>query len=186
MRNILEKVRRRDDAVKADAHASYRADRRREAQAAFCASRRRWHSRCGAMVRQLEHDLPELLSFFNFPPRLWQLRNTNIIERGSATAHPAHGVLCECRSVDRIIYSILYRFNLEWKTLAPCAFLHKRLDVTQDPLEAVAGACIMYTHFRQGCVAEGTLLLESQGATTPNDSMRLPGSPLVVGETLPQ
>jgi len=45
MRNILEKVRRRDhDAVKADAQAIYRADRRRQAEAAFRAFRRRWQS----------------------------------------------------------------------------------------------------------------------------------------------
>jgi transposase-like protein len=34
------------------------------------------------MVPQLERDLLELLSFFNFPRHLWQkLRTTNIIER---------------------------------------------------------------------------------------------------------
>ena len=32
-------------------------------------------------------------------------------------------------SVDRIIYSIFQRFNLDWKT-APSSFLHKRLDIT--------------------------------------------------------
>jgi putative transposase len=34
------------------------------------------------MVRQLEADLPELLSFFRFPRCLWRkLRTTNTIER---------------------------------------------------------------------------------------------------------
>ena len=32
-------------------------------------------------------------------------------------------------SVDRIIYSIFQRFNLEWKT-APSTYLHNLLDVT--------------------------------------------------------
>ena len=83
MRNILQKVRRRDyDAVKADAQAIYRADSRRQAEAAFRAFRRRWQAVYGPTVRQLERDLPELLSFFSFPRHLWRkLRTTNIIER---------------------------------------------------------------------------------------------------------
>jgi hypothetical protein len=32
-------------------------------------------------LRQLKQDLPELLSFFSFPPHLWkQLGTTNVIE----------------------------------------------------------------------------------------------------------
>jgi transposase-like protein len=34
------------------------------------------------MVRRLEHDLPELSSFFAFPRHLWRkLRTTNVSER---------------------------------------------------------------------------------------------------------
>ena len=45
MRNILEKVRKRDyDAVKADAQAIYRADSRAQAQAAARAFCRRWRA----------------------------------------------------------------------------------------------------------------------------------------------
>jgi transposase-like protein len=83
MRNVLEKVRKRDyDAVKTDAQAIYLADGRRQAEAAFRAFRRRWQNEYPAMVRQLERDLPELLAFFRFPKHLWRkLRTTNIIER---------------------------------------------------------------------------------------------------------
>jgi transposase-like protein len=36
----------------------------------------------GSLVRRLERDLPELLSFFAFPRHLWcKLRATNVIER---------------------------------------------------------------------------------------------------------
>lgn len=43
MRNIVEKVRRRDyDQVKADAQAIYRAEDRKQAQAAFRRFRIRW------------------------------------------------------------------------------------------------------------------------------------------------
>src|SRR5215471_3097191 len=120
MRNILDKVRRRDhDAVKADAQAIYRADSRRQAQAAFRAFRRRWQSDYGSMVRQLERDLPQLLSFFSFPRQLWRkLRTTNIIERCFVEVRRrTRPMVCfvNVQSVDRIIYSIFQRFNLEWK-----------------------------------------------------------------------
>jgi putative transposase len=121
MRNILEKVRRRDyDAVKRDAQAIYGADSRHQAEAAFRAFRRRWQAGYGPMVRQLERDLPELLSFFSFPRHLWKkLRTTNIIERCFVEVRRrTRPMVCfvNVKSVDRIIYSIFQRFNLEWKT----------------------------------------------------------------------
>jgi putative transposase len=121
MRNILEKVRRRDyDAVKADAQAIYGADNRRQAQSALRSFRRRWQAVYGSMVRQLERDLPELLSFFSFPRHLWRkLRTTNIIERCFVEVRRrTRPMVCfvNVKSVDRIIYSIFQRFNLEWKT----------------------------------------------------------------------
>ena len=121
MRNILEKVRRRDyDQVKRDAQAIYGADSRRQAEAAFRAFRRRWQAVYGTMVRQLERDLPELLSFFSFPRHLWRkLRTTNIIERCFVEVRRrTRPMVCfvNVKSVDRIIYSIFQRFNLEWKT----------------------------------------------------------------------
>ena len=120
MRNILQKVRRPDyDAVKGDAQAIYRAESRRQAEAAFRAFRRRWQPWYGSMVRQLERDLPELLSFFSFPRHLWRkLRTTNIIERCFVEVRRrTRPMVCfvNVKSVDRIIYSIFQRFNLEWK-----------------------------------------------------------------------
>jgi len=121
MRNILEKVRKRDyEEVKRDAQAIYGADTRRQAVAAFRDFRRRWQKDYGAMVRQLERDLPELLSFFSFPRHLWRkLRTTNIIERCFVEVRRrTRPMVCfvNVNSVDRIIYSIFQRFNLEWKT----------------------------------------------------------------------
>lgn len=120
-RNILEKVRRRDyDAVKAAAQAIYGADSRRKAEAAFRAFRRRRQLVCGSVVRQPEHDLPELLSFFSFPRHLWRiLRTTNIIGRCFVEVRRrTRPMVCfvNVKSVDRIIYSIFQRFNLEWKS----------------------------------------------------------------------
>jgi putative transposase len=121
MRNILEKVRKRDyDAVKADAQAIYLADGRRQAVAAARAFCRRWRSEYSSVVKQLERDLPELLAFFRFPKHLWRkLRTTNIIERCFVEVRRrTRPMVCfvNVQSVDRIIYSIFQRFNLEWKT----------------------------------------------------------------------
>jgi putative transposase len=121
MRNILERVRTRDyDEVKKGAQAIYGAEGRRQAEAAFRAFRRRWQRDYGPMVRRLERDLPELLSFFHFPRHLWKkLRTTNIIERCFVEVRRrTRPMVCfvNVQSVDRIIYSIFQRFNLEWKT----------------------------------------------------------------------
>jgi transposase-like protein len=118
MRNILEKTRKRDhDQVKADAQAIYLADGRCQAVAAaraFC-----WRGEYASMVKQLERDLPELLAFFAFPKHLWRkLRTTNIIERCFVEVRRrTRPMVCfvNVQSVDRIIYSIFQRFNLEWK-----------------------------------------------------------------------
>ena len=72
------------------------------------------------MVRRLQRDLPELLSFFAFPRHLWRkLRTTNVIERCFAEVRRrTRPMVCfvNVESVDRIIYSIFQRFNLGWET----------------------------------------------------------------------
>jgi transposase-like protein len=120
MRNILERVRKCDyDEVKVGAQAIYRAKSRREAQAACRSFAACWRKQYPAMVRRLERDLPELLSFFSFPEHLWRkLRTTNIIERCFVEVRRrTRPMVCfvNVESVDRIIYSIFQRFNLEWK-----------------------------------------------------------------------
>jgi transposase-like protein len=120
MRNLLEHVRKRDYAeVKRDAQAIYRADSRTQAQAAFRRFRARWLREYGPMVRRLERDLPELLSFFALPRHLWKkVRTTNVIERCFVEVRRrTRPMVCfvNVASVDRIIYSIFQRFNLEWK-----------------------------------------------------------------------
>jgi putative transposase len=121
MRNIREKGRKRDrDELKKMAQAIYLATDRRQARAAFRCFKLRWQAEYPTMVRQLEKDLPNLLAFFSFPKHLWkQLRTTNIIERCFVEVRRrTRPMVCfvNVQSVDRIIYSIFYRFNLEWKT----------------------------------------------------------------------
>jgi transposase-like protein len=120
MRNILEKVRKSDyDEVKRDAQAIHQADSRRQAQAACRDFAVRWKKSYPAMVRRLQRDLPELLSFYRFPQHLWRkLRTTNIIERCFVEVRRrTRPMVCfvNVESVDRIIYSIFQRFNLDWK-----------------------------------------------------------------------
>jgi putative transposase len=96
MRNISEHVRKRDyDEVKRGAQAIYRAQCRRQAEAAFHTFRQRWQREYGAMVRRLEVDLPELLSFFSFPRHLWnKLRTTNVIDAVSWRCGAACALSC--------------------------------------------------------------------------------------------
>jgi len=122
MRNILEKVRRSDhDAVKAAAQAIYLAESRRAAQAAFRVFRSHWQEAYPGMVKRLEKDLPELLTFFDFPRHLWRkLRTTNVIERCFVEVRRrTRPMVCfvNVGSVDRIIYAIFNGMNekYEWK-----------------------------------------------------------------------
>ena len=122
MRNILEKGRKRDyDAVKTGAQAIYRAANLRQAQQAFHRFRARWREVYASMVKQLEKDLPELLTFFDFPKHLWRkLRTTNVIERCFVEVRRrTRPMVCfvNVASVDRIIYAIFNGLNEnpEWK-----------------------------------------------------------------------
>src|SRR5437660_2511571 len=102
------------------AQAIYLAEGRGKAETAFRSFGARWRRQYGAVVRRLEQDLPELLSFFAFPRHLWRkLRTTNVIERCFVEVRRrTRPMVCfvNVESVYRIIYSIFQRFNLEWKT----------------------------------------------------------------------
>jgi len=121
MRNILEHVRKGDyEAVKAGAQAIYLADNRAQAEAAFRRFQARWEKIYPGMVRRLGQDLPELLTFYRFPRHLWRkLRTTNVIERVFVEVRRrTRPMVCfvNVDSVDRIIYSIFHRFNLDWRS----------------------------------------------------------------------
>lgn len=121
MRNLLEHVRRRDyEAVKIGGQAIYGAENRSQAEAAFRRFGRRWEKVYPRLVQRLGTDLPELLSFFQFPRHLWRkLRTTNVIERCFVEVRRrTRPMVCfvNVESVDRIIYSIFHRFNLDWRT----------------------------------------------------------------------
>lgn len=120
MRNICEAVRRRDhDQVKQQAQKIYRAASRAEAERAFARFKWNWQRAYPGMVRRLEKDLPELLTFFRFPRHLWRkLRTTNVIERCFVEVRRrTRPMVCfvNVESVDRIIYAIFHGLNDQWR-----------------------------------------------------------------------
>lgn len=126
-RNLLAPVRRRDHgALRADVRAISQAPSQRAAQAAARRVHERWQRLYPQGVRSLERDLPELLAFFRCPRPLWRrLRTTNIIERCVVEVRRrTRPMVCfvNVRSVDRILYAIFNRFNLEWAQHTPPAF----------------------------------------------------------------
>jgi putative transposase len=99
--------------------AIYGAANKNKAQAAFGRFQWEWQYHYPAMVRQLEKDLLELLSFFSFPRPLWRkLRTTNVIERCFVEVRRrTRPMVCfvNVNSVDRIVFSIFNRFNEQWR-----------------------------------------------------------------------
>jgi putative transposase len=127
MRNILQKVKKTDyQEVKRSAQAIYQADGIKEARLLVREFRMRWVKQYPNMVKQLEKDLPELLAFMSFPKNLWiKLRTTNVIERCFVEVRRrTRPMVCfvNVGSVDRIIYSIFHKFNLQWETHTLRAF----------------------------------------------------------------
>lgn len=123
MRNILQRVKKTDyKEVKRSAQAIYQAVDIKTARLLVKEFRMRWVKQYPAMVKQLEKDLPELLSFMSFPKNQWkQLRTTNVIERCFVEVRRrTRPMVCfvNVGSVDRIIYSIFHKFNLQWETRA--------------------------------------------------------------------
>ena len=71
------------------------------------------------MVRRLERDLPELLTFYDFPRHLWRkLRTTNGMERCFVEVRRrTRPMVCfvNVQSVDRILYAIIQPYSPQWK-----------------------------------------------------------------------
>jgi putative transposase len=95
--------------------AVYRARTRRAAVAAYWRWARTWRPRHPVLVRNLEHDLDDLLAVFALPePLRASLRTTNLIERAfrelRRRLRPI-GSLTDRRSADRILYGQVLRLN---------------------------------------------------------------------------
>jgi len=129
MRNLRDGVRRRDrPEVKRAAQRIYLAPHVAQARRAFARFRFHWQAHYPALVRRLERDLPELLTFFDFPQPLWRkLRTTNAIERCFVEVRRRTRpmvIFTNLSSVERILYAIFSRFNHDWQNHTLNLFTH--------------------------------------------------------------
>ena len=119
LRNIADKVRKKEGCCVAQAAAIYGATNRRQAQRAFRRWAARWQNRRPAAVACVGRDLEELLSFFDVPEAHWRkVRTTNGIERAfrevrrrtrpmSSFTNPA--------SCERIVFGVISHLNRSWE-----------------------------------------------------------------------
>jgi len=119
LRNIADKVPKKEGSCVREAAAIYQAAHRREALRAYRAWAEKWREQRPRAVASLERDLDELLNFFAVPRAHWRkVRTTNVIERCfrevrrrtrpiSSFTNPA--------SCDRIIFGVISHLNRSWE-----------------------------------------------------------------------
>lgn len=119
LRNIADKVPKKEGSCVAQAAAIYRAPSRPQAERAFRCWARRWRKKRPKAVACVERDLEELLSFFRVPTAHWKkVRTTNVIERAfrevrrrtrpmSSFTNPA--------SCERIVFGVISHLNRSWE-----------------------------------------------------------------------
>jgi putative transposase len=130
MRNIADKVPRKDGSCVGEAAAIYRAKNKSEAQRAFQQWKRRWEERRPKAVACVERDLEALLQFFDVPEAHWKkVRTTNVIERAFREVRRRTRPISSfssCESCDRIVFGVISHLNRSWE--------RKPLpEFTQDP-----------------------------------------------------
>jgi putative transposase len=120
LRNIADKVPKKEGSCVREAAAIYQAGSRREALRIYQAWVEKWQRRRPRAVASLERDLDELLNFFTVPPAHWRkVRTTNVIERCfrevrrrtrpiTSFTNPAN--------CDRIIFGVISHLNRAWET----------------------------------------------------------------------
>lgn len=120
IRNLTDKMPRRLlSQCRRGLRAIYAGESRAAALRAFRRWRERWRHRAPKVVRCLEADLEELLSFYACPPEGWvKVRTTNVIERCFREVRRRvrpMTLFANPRSCDRIIFAIFHRLNREWQ-----------------------------------------------------------------------
>ena len=118
LRNIADKVRKKEASCVREAAALYQAPSRHAARRIFQRWARKWRPTRPRAVACVERDLEELLTFYAFPAAHWRkIRTTNIIERAfrevrrrtrpmSSFTNPA--------SCDRIVFGVISHLNRSW------------------------------------------------------------------------
>jgi putative transposase len=119
LRNLADKVPRKEGSCVREAAAIYQAGSRPEALRAYHAWAQKWRGARPRAVASLERDLDELLNFFAVPQAHWRkVRTTNVIERCfrevrrrtrpmSSFTNPA--------SCDRIVFGVISHLNRSWE-----------------------------------------------------------------------
>ena len=128
MRNIAEKVRRKEGSCVAEASAIYRAGSKSEALRAFRAWQQHWQQRRPRAVACIERDLESLLNFFEVPCTHWKkVRTTNVIERAFREVRRRTRPMSSFSSTpscDRIIYGVVSHLNSSWERKPLPEFTH--------------------------------------------------------------
>src|SRR2546429_622007 len=119
LRNIADKVPRKEGSCVAEAAAIYRAASRREAHRAFQQWKQHWEQRRPKAVACVERDLDALLHFFAVPQAHWiKVRTTNVIERAFREVRRRTRPMSSFsnqQSCDRIIYGVIRHLNRSWE-----------------------------------------------------------------------
>ena len=118
LRNIADKVPKKEGSCVREAAALYQAPNRRQAQGSFQRWASKWRPTRPRAVACVARDLEELLAFYALPSAHWRkIRTTNIIERAfrevrrrtrpmSSFTNPA--------SCDRIVFGVISHLNRSW------------------------------------------------------------------------
>jgi putative transposase len=119
MRNIADKVPRKDGSCVAEASAIYRAKSKNQAQQAFRHWKLRWEKRRRNAVSCLERHLDALLNFFQVPQAHWKkVRTTNVIERAFREVRRRTRPMSSFtnpQSCDRIVFGVITHLNRSWE-----------------------------------------------------------------------
>src|SRR6266516_4093861 len=120
LRNIADKVPKKEGSCVREAAAIYQAANRREALAAYRAWAQKWRPTRPRAVASLERDLDELLNFFAVPQAHWRkVRTTNVIERCFREVRRRTRPISSftnSASCDRIIFGVISHLNRAWET----------------------------------------------------------------------
>lgn len=119
LRNIADKVPRKEGSCVAQAAAIYRARNRRQAEKAFRRWAGRWRRRRPGAVACVERDLEELLNFFSVPEAHWKkVRTTNVIERAFREVRRRTRPMSSFtnpESCDRVVFGVVSHLNRSWE-----------------------------------------------------------------------
>lgn len=120
MRNIADKIGRKEGSCMAQAASIYLAHSRSEAQRAFGQWRLSWQHRRPRAVACVERDLDNLLNFFSVPEGHWKkVRTTNVIERAFREVRRRSRPMSSfgnAESCERIIYGVTTHLNSSWES----------------------------------------------------------------------